>query len=173
MALADPFTALVRSVQDWDAPTPCQGWNARDLVDHVVQSQRDFAARAGREIPVFDGSRTGGVPALWAKHAAAVESLAGDASFIGATMKTALGEQHVGDSLLTFYGFDLIVHRWDLARSQGRDERFSASEMELVEHALDSFGAQAYTPGILEGPLEPAPDADRQGLLLARLGRRA
>ena len=51
-AAAEPFTAVVREVRDWDAATPCEGWDALDLLDHVIAGQRDFAARQGREVPL-------------------------------------------------------------------------------------------------------------------------
>lgn len=54
-AAAEPFTAVVREVRDWDAATPCEGWDALDLLDHVIAGQRDFAARQGREVPSSTG----------------------------------------------------------------------------------------------------------------------
>src|SRR5260370_8001843 len=37
---------LVAGVRDdqWDAPTPCTGWNVRDLVNHVVGGNLAFAS---------------------------------------------------------------------------------------------------------------------------------
>jgi len=36
------FTDAVRTVQpdQWDLPTPCDGWTVRDVVDHVVAGER-------------------------------------------------------------------------------------------------------------------------------------
>ena len=72
-AAAEPFTAVVREVRDWGAATPCEGWDALDLLDHVIAGQRDFAARQGREVPLFDGSRQQ-MATQWAKHAAALSA---------------------------------------------------------------------------------------------------
>ena len=167
-----PFTAVVRAVTDWDAPTPCEGWDALDLLDHVIGAERDFAARHGREVPLFDGSRSQ-TSLQWIKHEAALSALAGDPEFVQRSMDTAVGSMTVGEALLHFHAFDLIVHRWDLARSQGIDERFTDAEMDQVEASLESFGDRAYTPGILAGPLPVDDGASRQERLLARLGRRA
>ena len=30
-AAAEPFTAVVREVRDWDAATPCSDWTAREV----------------------------------------------------------------------------------------------------------------------------------------------
>lgn len=169
---SEPFTAVVRAVRDWDAATPCEGWDALDLLDHVVGAERDFAARQGREVPLFDGSRQQ-TANQWTKHSAALSALAGDEEFIMKPMHTALGEMTVGEAMIRFHAFDLIVHRWDLARSQGVDERFTDAEMDCIEESLDLFGGAAYTPGILAQPVPVADDADRQARLLGRLGRRA
>ena len=88
-------------------------------------------------------------------------------------MKTALGEMPVGEALIRFHAFDVIVHRWDLARSQGVDARFTDAEIDCVEESLELFGDAAYTPGILGEPVPVADDADRQTRLLGRLGRRS
>jgi hypothetical protein len=84
----------------------------------------------------------------------------------------AFGPTTVGDVLLDFYGFDLIVHRWDLARSQGRDARLTGAELALVDAAVDGWGEHAYAPGIFGAPAEVPAGADEQTRVLARTGRR-
>ena len=170
---ADDFTAVVDQVTDWHAQTPCADWDAAQLLAHVVTAQRDFAANNGREVPLFDGSRSMDRRVQWIKHTAAMEALAGDRTFINQTMSTALGQSTVGDALLRFHGFDLVVHRWDLGRSQGIDVRFSDVELDRLEVALDAFGERAYTAGVFADPVPVAEDASRQDRILARMGRRA
>lgn len=169
--IAAPFTQTVGQVGDWHAPTPCEGWDAATLLDHVVTSQRDFVARNGREVPVFDGSRSDDRRVQWIKHEAAVDALSSDESFIQQTMRTALGEETVGEALLRFHGFDLLVHRWDLARSQGLVVEFTDAELDRIVASLDAFGDQAYAPGIFGPAVDVPADADRQTRLLARTGR--
>ena len=36
-AAAEPFTAVVREVRDWDAATPCEGWDALDLLAKIEE----------------------------------------------------------------------------------------------------------------------------------------
>ena len=134
---------------------------------------RDFAAKNGREVPLFDGSRSMDRRGQWIRHTAAMEALAGDRTFINQTMSTALGQSTVGDALLRFHGFDLVVHRWDLGRSQGIDVRFSDVELDRLEVALDAFGERAYTAGVFADPVPVAEDASRQERILARMGRKA
>ena len=48
---ADRFTEVVDAVDvsggAWDGPSPCDGWSARDVVGHVLATQRDFLATQG------------------------------------------------------------------------------------------------------------------------------
>ena len=39
--LADAFAAKIAAVPDdrWACPSPCEGWTARDVVRHVIDSQ--------------------------------------------------------------------------------------------------------------------------------------
>ncbi|WP_219635465.1 maleylpyruvate isomerase N-terminal domain-containing protein [Nocardioides ungokensis] len=62
---ADRFSAVVDAAGDWTAPSPCEGWTARDVVDHVVDSQRDFLSRQDLDA----GSRPTGDPQrVWRAH---------------------------------------------------------------------------------------------------------
>ncbi|WP_107706092.1 maleylpyruvate isomerase family mycothiol-dependent enzyme [Nocardioides allogilvus] len=45
---ADALAAILHSSdQQWDAPTPCDGWTVRDVVAHAIDSERDFLTRQG------------------------------------------------------------------------------------------------------------------------------
>ena len=167
-----PFTAEVEAVADWDAPSPCEGWTARDVLAHVIDTEREFLARvdlAAEETADADGDPA----ARWAAHLAAVDALLADPAVAARPHDGAFGPTTVGDVLLDFYGFDLIVHRWDLARSQGREARLSEAELTLVDAAVDGWGEHAYAPGIFGAPVDVPAGADAQTRVLARTGRRA
>ncbi|MFL0457853.1 hypothetical protein ACH0CV_10975 [Brachybacterium paraconglomeratum] len=70
------------------------------------------------------------------------------------------------------YAFDLIVHRWSQARTQGRDARLTEAELALVGAAVDGWGEHAYAPGIFGAPVDVAAGADGRTRVLARTGRR-
>ena len=44
--LADAFAAKIAAVPDdrWACPSPCEGWTARDVVRHVIDSQESSSA---------------------------------------------------------------------------------------------------------------------------------
>ncbi|MDQ4020345.1 MAG: maleylpyruvate isomerase family mycothiol-dependent enzyme [Actinomycetota bacterium] len=49
VTLADAFAAKIAAVPDdrWASPSPCEGWTARDVVRHVIDSQEMLRAGAG------------------------------------------------------------------------------------------------------------------------------
>lgn len=165
---AQPFTAVVGAVTDWDAPSPCTDWSARDVLEHVLSTQREFLAARGHTLR----SGTESNPArAWVVHHGEVEALLAEPAIAEQPYDSAFGPSTLGAVLIEFYGFDLIVHRWDIARSQGLEERFTPQEIALIDTAVDSWGEHAYAPGIFAHALPVAPGADEQARVLARMGR--
>jgi uncharacterized protein (TIGR03086 family) len=173
--LAAPFSAVVDRLvpADWDAASPCEGWCARDVLDHVVTTQRDFLAKhvhLGTAEPTGPGP---GDPATtWHAHDAEVQRLLADPDVRDHAYDGVFGTTTVGRSLIDFYGFDLLVHRWDIAAAAGIDERLTDDELDVVDRSADGFGEHLYSDGVCKPALEPGASADRQERVLARLGRR-
>jgi uncharacterized protein (TIGR03086 family) len=167
---ADRFSAIVDTTTDWSAASPCEGWTAADVVDHVVDTERDFLARHGADL----GDRPSGTPAqVWAQHLEAVRPLAEDDSFRAREFDGFFGRTTIGATLDGFYGFDLVVHGWDLGSAGGRPTTFTEADMDAMERSFEGFGDAAYSDGVFEQPVEVPDDADRQTKLLALMGRRA
>lgn len=167
---SDPFTSVVTSVTNWDADSPCVDWTARDVLAHVIDTERDFLTQQGHALPTSDATD----PAqAWAEHDAAVRALLADPAVGGAEYEGFFGPTTVGETLGRFYGFDLLVHRWDLTRSQGRDETLSDTELDEIDGAVDGFGEHAYAPGIFAAAVPVDDSAGRQQRVLGRTGRRA
>lgn len=78
----------------------------------------------------------------------------------------------IGDTLERFYVFDMVVHRWDVARAAGADDDFTARELEQLEAGITSFGEAIHMEGICKGGVEAPAGADRPTRVLATLGRR-
>src|SRR3712207_9002669 len=52
-AAADrPLTAVLDAVpaDAWDRPSTCEGWTVRDVVRHLVQTQREFLTERGVDL---------------------------------------------------------------------------------------------------------------------------
>src|SRR3954452_1820700 len=123
--LADRFGAVVDRLDeaDWGRDSPCEGWSARDVLHHVVSTQRDFLARHG--VDASTGRDAEWDPrAAWHAHDERLRSLLAAPTVASHEYDGVFGRTTVGATMVTFYGFDLVVHRWDIATAAGLDERF-------------------------------------------------
>jgi len=166
---ADRFTEVVESAADLSGESPCAGWTGADVLTHVIDTQRDFLAKRGADLP----ATTGVGAELWASHVAGVRGLVADDAFATEEYDGYFGRTSVAATLKDFYGFDMMVHRWDLARAAGSDVAWTDAEMDSLEANLDHLGDNLYGEGICEPALEAPADASRQQRILARMGRRA
>ena len=165
---ADRFTATVAATTDWSAPSPCEGWTAADLLDHVVDAERQFLEGHGVDL----GARPSGSPQdVWTAHLSAVRDAVTD-ELRARAYDGFFGPTTIGETLDAFYGFDLVVHGWDLGSANGRPTTFTDADMDVLDRAFVGFGEHAYDEGVFRQPVDVPEDADRQVRLLARMGRR-
>jgi uncharacterized protein (TIGR03086 family) len=174
------FDARVRQIgaQQWQAPTPDEGWSVRDLVNHVVGEDLwappllsgSTIAEVGDR---FDGDVLGAEPqAAWTSaSAAAVQAVEADGA-MDRIVHLSFGDFPGREYTLQLFA-DHLIHAWDLARAIGADEHLDeelvascAAWFEPMEEAYRGAGA------IGARPLVPG-QADPQTLLLACFGRRA
>ena len=170
---ADRFGAVVRSGGTWSGTSPCEGWTAVDVLDHVIETQRDFAAQHGVDL----GPVPSGDPAeRWAAHLATLLP-ALTPELLARGFDGYFGPTTVASTLENFYGFDLVAHRWDLGAGLGQEVTFSDAELDRLEAALPAPGTAHheafYSDGVVHAPLPVTPGASRQTVVLAALGRRA
>ncbi|WP_104181857.1 TIGR03086 family metal-binding protein [Arthrobacter sp. B0490] len=168
-----PLSLVLSAVpaEAWATPSPCTEWTVRDVVAHMIDTQRSLLTDHGHDLgpaPDLTDPATG-----FRDHAERVRSLMSSDEVVGAAYDGFFGPTTVGATLEQFYVWDMLVHRWDIARATGGDEVLTPAELDRIEAGADSFGAALHIDGIC-GPAVPVPaDADRQTLLLSRLGRRA
>ena len=173
-AAARPLTDVVDLVPPtaWDAPSPCEGWTARDVVRHVVETQRELFARHGVDLgdaPDVDADPAG----AWRTHAARVRDAVADEAVPAIAYDGHFGPTTLGATLVQFYGFDMVVHRWDLARAAGLDAGLTEAELEQLDRGADGFGDALYMDGICKPGVTAPEGASREAVVLARLGRAA
>ena len=172
-AAATPLTAVLDALPAgaWSAPSPCEGWTAADVVAHLVETQRDFLGQRGVDL--------GAVPdvaadpaAAWRDHAKRVQEALTD-DLVSTPYEGFFGPSTVGETFDRFYVWDMVVHRWDVARTAGLDGTLTDEELDRIDRGIEGFGPALYMEGICRDGVEPPADADRTTRLLARLGRRA
>ena len=174
-AAADrPLTDLLAAVPStaWTSPSPCEGWSATDVVGHLVTTQREFLATHGVDLGAAPDVATDPAGA-WRTHAAAVAGALADDAVPDREFEGFFGPTTVGAAFLQFYVWDMLVHRWDIARAAGADAGLTADELDRIEAGAESFGPALYMDGICRTAVDAPEDAAREARVLARLGRAA
>lgn len=169
-----PLAALLDglSPQQWGAPSPCDGWDALDVVRHLIETQRDFLVGRGLDLgqaPDIDGHPA----AAWRTHSRAVSALISQDAVAATPYDGHFGPTTIGDTLERFYVFDMVVHRWDVARAVGAEDTLTDGELDQLEAGIASFGDAIHMERICKAGVEAPAGADRQTRVLATLGRRA
>lgn len=171
------FGSRVHQVGDdqWHLPTPCDAWDVRALVNHVVGENvwavELFEGRTVAEVgDRLDGDLVGDDPVgAWDRSAAGSLAAVRAPGAMERTVHLSFGD-HRGDSYAEQLAADLLVHGWDLARATGLDERL---DPELVAACADWFAG--WEAGYRQaGVIAARPDVqadDPQALLLAAFGR--
>lgn len=166
---ADRFAAVLAGVGDsWDAPTPCPDWTVRQLVDHVIGTERDFLERHDLGVAEPEGDDPA---ARFGDHLAAVNRRLDEPGVAERRFDGYFGPTTIGDTLADFYGWDLAVHAWDAARGSGQRLDWDDAEVARLGRAADGWGEALHSEGVCAEPLEVPDDASAQDRLLARLGR--
>ena len=166
---ADDFARAVAAVQDWDGPTPSDEWTARDVVAHVIETERDFLDQQGIDVGSDPG--TGDPAAAWQRHAAGVGAALADPEVVDREYDGYFGRTTIGSTMADFYGWDLAIHAWDLSRAAGQPWPISDEDACWLDATAASWGEGLYADGICAAPVETADDASAQERLLGRLGR--
>ena len=175
---AFPFDAAddaLRGVLDAAGPaiageSPCPDWTGIDVLHHLIDTERSFMEKVGFDLgpaPTANEPST-----LWSQHADQLRPLLARQDVLDTKYSTSMGESTVAGMLSLIYGFDLLVHRWDVARSAGHDTRFTDAELDAMEASIRQLGDMLYSPGAFVAGVTAAPDADRQTRVLAVLGRK-
>jgi uncharacterized protein (TIGR03086 family) len=168
------LTAVLTRVppSGWSSPSPCAGWSAGDVVRHMIDTQRELLT--GHGIDLGEAPDVDSDPAsAWQEHAKRIADVLADDAVAATAYDGYYGPTTLGRTLEQFYIWDMLVHRWDVARAVGIDAAFSDAELDRIEQGADSFGNALYMEGVCTPGVEAPPDADRAVRLLARLGRAA
>jgi uncharacterized protein (TIGR03086 family) len=171
------FGARVHRVGDrWTAPTPCAGWDVRELVRHLVDEERWAPPLLAGATIAEVGDRLAGEPlgddpvaaldGATQRAVAAVESQ--DA--LTRTVHLSFGDVP-GQEYVLQLAADHLVHAWDLGQALGEDSALDAEAVAAVREWFRSVEPVYRRAGVI-GPRAAVPEgAGPQEELLAMFGR--
>jgi uncharacterized protein (TIGR03086 family) len=172
-------TALfVRGVgfQQLTAPTPCEGWDVRDLLNHLVGGNFWVRPLVSGETIDHVGDRLDG-DLLGDDILEAYDRSAEEAA--GAFLAPGA----LGQPVAVSYGpvparvycghrlIDVLIHGWDLARATGQDATLPSDLVEVCTRVVAPQAELLAGSGAFGTLVELGDDADPQARLLAVLGR--
>jgi uncharacterized protein (TIGR03086 family) len=149
-----------------DSATPCEEWDVRTLMNHMLETQRYFVGAARGE----DASPPGRTP----------PKLLGDdpaADFARARSETieAFGSEGViektGASLGIAFG-DQLLHGWDLAKATGQDATMPEGLADAAYAMIHGRFTDEQRKGVFKPEITVGPKASAQEKLLAYTGRK-
>ncbi|MGX1770024.1 TIGR03086 family metal-binding protein [Dietzia sp. NPDC055343] len=180
---ADVFEEALAGATDWDAATPCSSWTAREVLSHVVDEQLWVPGLlAGGTIDEVAEDLEGPLRRLremsgpdlvdqWSGVRAPV-SAAWRGTDADTQVNLSYGSAPAGHYLAQ-QTFDLAVHAWDIAASQGRDLPWGDDLEQAVLEFVRTDLAENPAPDLFDPPIPgfDGPGAPARHTALALTGR--
>jgi uncharacterized protein (TIGR03086 family) len=174
LAVCQRFSAAVRAADGkWDRPSPCAGWDARDVLEHVIGFHDVLLLRPLGLKPQRPRDDPGRRWSLTLDRLA--QALRRDGLFEQVVEVPAVGTNSSSRldarTLVPRLSQDVLVHTWDLARAVGADDRLDAGWCAWFVDKLPTDPDALSASGMFGQPIAVAALADAQSQLLGRLGR--
>jgi len=158
-------TKVAGATTKLEAETPCDGWDVRTLMNHMLDTQRYFVRSARGE----DASPPAPVPP---------DLLGGDpvTDFDNARAETlrTFGEpgviERTGPSIGIAFS-DQLLHGWDLAKATEQDATMPDGLAELAYETIHGRFTDEQRKGIFDPEVDVPPSSSAQDKLLAYTGR--
>jgi uncharacterized protein (TIGR03086 family) len=148
-----------------EAPTPCDGWDVRTLLNHMLETQRYFVHAAQGKDATPPGAEP---PALLGEDPVA--------DFERARSETlaTFGEpgmiEKTGPSLGIAFS-DQLLHGWDVAKATGQDATMPAGLADAAFEMIHGRFTDEQRQGVFKPEVAVRDDASAQDKLLAYTGR--
>ena len=172
--VADGMTRRVEAVPDdaWHNPAPCVGWDARDVIRHLVEWIPEFLA-ASTDLDLPTGPSVDDDPvAAWKCLTDGIQALLDDpTTSAGRLSHPRAGDHSVEDAISMFFLNDVLIHTWDVARATGGDERLDVDEVHRMLSGVEPYDEMLRASGQYGPRVQVPDDADEQTKLIAFMGR--
>lgn len=156
----------------WDAPSPCEGWSARDVLGHAsaVLNAFETTARTGevtRPSPIDDMSDP---VAVWTGCRDRLLETLDQPGLINRHDKFWFGEMSF-DDFMGVVQWDPLAHSWDIATAAGIDACLNPAVAEASLKILEPMQAGLVESGRTAPPVAVPADADAPTRFLGAIGR--
>ena len=148
-----------------DAKTPCDKWDVRTLLNHMLETQRYFLNTAQGK----DASPPGPTPPETLSKDPLADFKAVRQELIDTYSQPGVLEK-TGPSLGIAFS-DLLIHSWDLARATGQDEVMPEGLAETNYQFIHGRFTDEQRKGIFGPAIEVGDNTPAQDRLLAYTGR--
>jgi uncharacterized protein (TIGR03086 family) len=156
----------VRGATDlMDATTPCDGWDVRTLLNHMLDTERYFAASARGE----EASLPASVPPEMLG-----DDPVEDFERAQSSLLDAYSSPEVRDRMGPALGIamaDQLLHGWDLARATGQDSAMPDDLAATAFRTIHGRFTDEQRSGVFKPEIPTPADASDQERLLAYTGR--
>jgi uncharacterized protein (TIGR03086 family) len=175
LAVCRRFGESVRAADGkWDRRSPCDAWDARGVLEHVIGFHDVLLLRPlglkpdrPRDDPQLRWERTyGALETAFEPERGLFERVV-DVPQLQGNPATKLNAR----AMMTSLTRDVLVHTWDLARAVGADDQLDAEWCEQFYAALPTDPQALSGSGMFDAPVAVGDHIDLQSKLLARLGR--
>jgi uncharacterized protein (TIGR03086 family) len=164
-ASAWTLTKVAGAADDLEAPTPCDGWDVRTLMNHMLETQRYFLSTARG----VEASPPSGEPPelLGADPVADFEQ--GRAEMLESFRDPDVQEK-TGPALGIAFS-DQLLHGWDLAVATDQDRAMPPELADAAFQFIHGRFTDDQRPGVFKPEIPVDDDASPQDKLLAYTGR--
>jgi uncharacterized protein (TIGR03086 family) len=175
----DATRGVVAGVADgqWEDPTPCEDWDVRTLVNHIV-SGNFWAAELGAGQTIegvgdrLDGDVLGEHPiGAYDRSAEVAAAVFRRPGAMDAPCAVSYGPVP-GSVYCGHRTMDVVVHGWDVATATRQVATIPADLVEACFEIVEPQREMLVASGMFRADVTAPPGADRQTQLLAILGRR-
>lgn len=155
-------------------PTPCDGWDVRALLNHVLGNNHLYAAAMAGPVDWDrrDDDRVGDDHRAAYERSVAEAAAAFAAADPGGEVAMPFGRLPVVHAIAVHF-VDVLVHGWDLAVATGQDPALDAELAEAALAVVATYPSAAWGPQRFFADKVPvADDAPAHVRLVSSLGRR-
>jgi uncharacterized protein (TIGR03086 family) len=170
---ASGFASVLAQCRDEDLsrPSPCEGWTAKDIVDHVTGGPPYYADAWGGQAPDVPDEADRAT-----RYQAGYQALADTCRQPGVldqmvTSPLGDGGEIPAGMMFGILTSDTLIHTWDLARSIGLDVELDQDLLQRTWDGLIPIEAMVRRPEVFGPAVEIDDSASLQDRAMAWFGR--